>query len=46
MKGFVGIVRLLLNDSRANPADYKNQALVSAIQSGNVEIVRMLMDYG
>jgi ankyrin repeat protein len=45
-KGYAEIVSLLLNDPRVNPSDSDNAALLYAVNAGNVEIVRMLMDYG
>jgi hypothetical protein len=45
-QGDAEIVRLLLTDPRVNPSENGNQALLNAINSGSLETVRVLMEYG
>jgi ankyrin repeat protein len=45
LKGYDEIVRLLLKDTRVNPSDVNNAALLNAVKANNTEIVRMLLEY-
>jgi hypothetical protein len=45
-KGFAEIVKLLLTDPRVNPSVKDNEALFNAVRNGNIETVKVLMEYG
>ena len=41
--GYTDIVRLLLADSRVDPSDYDNEAILCACRCGHVNVVRVLL---
>lgn len=45
-RGHAEIVKMLLEDGRANPAAYNNKALDLALTIGNVECITLLLDDG
>jgi ankyrin repeat protein len=45
-QSYAEIVLLLLNDTRVNPSDQNNKALIDAVNANNTEIVRILLEYG
>jgi hypothetical protein len=45
-KGFPEIVKLLLTDPRVNPSRDNDIVLLHAVENNNIEVVRVLMEYG